>query len=1336
MKNTKNNMLNTPRTTFLATWAAGWAAAGLMLCGHLTQAQPGFSSISLPNAIYQGSVGEAVGAVQFQGSIPSGPSATGPNQLTFTVSSQTGVTAVSVTLTGTNLPGVVTTTILTTNNGLTISGSPTSETVTVPLANDIGYHAVLSATDANSTTADTIAHFDTINPNYFTFEAEDFDYSGGLFVDSLPPGTFQNLDIYGTAYGILNNDIAEPEIDAQHGYNSGQSDTYRTTAASVAADLLNATCSTGAAGDIPRYQYVTSGLPDAEVGYNSNSDWANYTRTYPAGVYNIYLRGAAGSDNSSSPLVLNPNTPLTYDFNESEVGLVTSGWGTTNQTTNFIGSFSPLYVGGYSDYMWAPALNTNGALAAWVAAGDVETLRMTVARAQANYNCYMLVPAVPNITPNNTNVFQGSAVSLSFYPVGLGNPTMQWQSDNGSGGTTWSNIPGATTTNLTLNTSALSSKVYQYRVALNTTSNNTVDQGAGLGTAETIDSTPLFLNVLPPSKPVVVTPLISATEDLNANTNGVPFPVTYTASFTGSPPITYQWYVATVTGSGVTNAFTAIPGSNGLTLTVNPSNALETNVYEVQASNSIGVTFSAPASLTLNPAPFGPFPDTNWPASINAAAPVDYIIINPNNTFITPPNWTASLTVQGGGDQSTAATLLNGFTGDQTTSTYLNFADTGILKFESYPVVDILMQVYGDANLYTPTGSGTNEVLVGDPIAWLEGTTLGNSGFVYGTTLPSIPYGSTNNSEDNSEWNWVLFEVTNSINPADGYRVLGDPTSGVPGGVNGGSIRMQNFGTGLTVAAIAWGPQGSFGATNQINLFVAAPPCNPEPVNVNLASVDFNKGVTNNLIVVQDPVYNFTYIESNGVGPSNDLRTAIQSSSGLMNFAVLSNYLGQPCNPPRTMQVCIEFYDDPALAGTRIGIYQHATDSGGDLVTTAALNGTTRGYSMTGTGKWLKAAFYLGGVNLSGVDVAPLTGGPDIEFLTSANATAPVSPWIDRVELGIMRISGPLSGLTPDPNYYIQPLICSTNYGYYAELDPHLGITNGVAFGPGGGDQTVAYELAGPTNDQRLSEVTIPPSGGIGDVNMQFVLANTPFGPTFQDNMHIAMRLTYYDDPNYVGAQLFPQVYMSVVAGVETLVFPAGQTASESFGLYPGGISNATVTLQGTGQWLDAYFELPNVCVAGVNASPSVVRYEVDWASTNYTTPGNPLYNPFSNPANTNKGIPEIAVSRVRYNVIRPCGPYQGINMLQEIGATKGGTNVSVNWFGTGTLKAATSLTGPFTNVMSIPPNGTNTFISPFNLTNAYTPAPEAQAQFFQLAYPPYPTNIAGISNVIIQTLP
>ncbi len=106
----------------------------------------------------------------------------------------------------------------------------------------------------------------------------------------------------------------------------------------------------------------------------------------------------------------------------------------------------------------------------------------------------------------------------------------------------------------------------------------------------------------------------------------------------------------------------------------------------------------------------------------------------------------------------------------------------------------------------------------------------------------------------------------------------------------------------------------------------------------------------------------------------------------------------------------------------------------------------------------------------------------------------------------------------------------------------------------------------------------------------------------------MAQVLTYYDDPAMVGATLYPQVYSSYVFGANTFLFPNH--------------AQVAVTLQGTGKWLDAYFELPDANFNGVNQGPqSLVRYETTPAVAGDATTG------------------YIHVSRVRYAVIRPCGP-------------------------------------------------------------------------------------------------
>jgi hypothetical protein len=279
--------------------------------------------------------------------------------------------------------------------------------------------------------------------------------------------------------------------------------------------------------------------------------------------------------------------------------------------------------------------------------------------------------------------------------------------------------------------------------------------------------------------------------------------------------------------------------------------------------------------------------------------------------------------------------------------------------------------------------------------------------------------------------------------------------------------------------------------------------------------------------------------------------------------------------------------------------------------------------------------------------------------------------------LGIFRSgTNALAGLDPDPAYFVDPLICSTNYGYYAELDLQKGITNGLDVGSSGGDQQMVVEMAGPAQDQRLS---LRPDGG--NNNLQFQILNQAFGPSYQDNADVAIAITYYDDPALAGATLRPQVYQSWLYGVSTITFPTG-------------VYNKRVTLQGTGSWKEAYFELPDVNFNGVNQGPqSVVRYQ--------TTP--------ANAADPTSGY--VHVSRVRYDVVRPCGPNIGINFFQTLQVTNEAGNPRVGWVGTATLQSAPSVTGTWTNVMTL----TN------NLKNSFIPAVPQSSQLFRLKYPPLP---------------
>ncbi|HXP63539.1 MAG TPA: hypothetical protein VN829_23750, partial [Dongiaceae bacterium] len=163
--------MKTPSLVSLRRAAPALAAACALLSGAVAQAQPTLTSIS-PD-----------GSVQFQWT----------NTLTFTLSSTSGITAanISVQLSMTNLSGVGSTTTLTSGSGLTVGGTATSPVVTTPLASNLTYTAIITATDTAGTHKSTNV-FDTVIPSY-TWEAEDYDYGGGKFFDNPQTNAYKGL---------------------------------------------------------------------------------------------------------------------------------------------------------------------------------------------------------------------------------------------------------------------------------------------------------------------------------------------------------------------------------------------------------------------------------------------------------------------------------------------------------------------------------------------------------------------------------------------------------------------------------------------------------------------------------------------------------------------------------------------------------------------------------------------------------------------------------------------------------------------------------------------------------------------------------------------------------------------------------------------------------------------------------------------------------------------------------------------------------------------------------------------------------------------------------------
>ena len=349
-------------------------------------------------------------------------------------------------------------------------------------------------------------------------------------------------------------------------------------------------------------------------------------------------------------------------------------------------------------------------------------------------------------------------------------------------------------------------------------------------------------------------------------------------------------------------------------------------------------------ALTLAGTTFagGPYPPNDWPTTIDPSKKVHYHVVD--GAFGAPnENWTDTLFWVGSATSDQAFTPqqicgpLVTFTGNKSTSTYLNIADLDWQFWNTQPTIDILVQVYGDDTVMIPPALTSARVW-----RFREGTTgTLTCGTGSATQSKTVNGAAVATNIHNFKWNWLLFQITNEpvfiCATNSGNRWLGSVNPGSSGnstygGINGGTMRMNpsspaNW-TGLIIHAMAWGESGAFGDPADINLFEPADTASCDPVpDQNLVGIDFNAGVTNHLQVMNDGDQTVTYTTS--AGPPGDLRKAVIPDAFYLNFGILDNYLGKPCNPNAVIKVCVDFYDDPALMGAMIGPESYAADEFG-----------------------------------------------------------------------------------------------------------------------------------------------------------------------------------------------------------------------------------------------------------------------------------------------------------------------------------------------------------------------------------------------------------------------
>jgi len=342
----------------------------------------------------------------------------GTNVLTFTATSANGVntSGVQVLVNGADVSSSLSFTATTGGQIVTYTNLPVNPTM-LSQANLNGVKVAIKVTDAGGIITSNLYFYDAFSPVNFTWEAEDYDYSSGLFTDN-PTYVFDpTINPYYQSAGTPQTDYQ----DNGNGTGSPQSQVYRSSSDLAATEYsLGAGTSGNAPGNISLGELMrqkilsaynqTNIIRDVDLGnfdFGASTtpglpNWVNYTRTYPQGLYNVYLRAAMGNASGLATL-----------------SQITSGWGTFNQTSNVLGTFTLANFGGWESYSWIPLKDQYGNLVQVNVAGT-NTLRLTAGSGGGgNVNFLMFVPANTNlpvinsIYPNQTNLFQ-NASALTF----------------------------------------------------------------------------------------------------------------------------------------------------------------------------------------------------------------------------------------------------------------------------------------------------------------------------------------------------------------------------------------------------------------------------------------------------------------------------------------------------------------------------------------------------------------------------------------------------------------------------------------------------------------------------------------------------------------------------------------------------------------------------------------------------------------------------------------------------------------------------------------------------------------------------------------------------------
>ncbi len=202
-------------------------------------------------------------------------------------------------------------------NGLTLTGTGTSREVALGgLVADTDYAATLEVTDNEGLVTRRTLHFDTFGTGLPVIEIEDYNYGGGQFINN-PTVQAEGSGPDSTGYS---GQVGVPEVDFLDTRTSpnGQNTPWRPedpVRMERSRDFERARQAAAGGAGAGFYDYV--------VGDIAAGEWLQYTRTFTAGAYEVYLRQSVA------------NHPTA----ESVLELVTGDPSAPNAATRVLGSF-------------------------------------------------------------------------------------------------------------------------------------------------------------------------------------------------------------------------------------------------------------------------------------------------------------------------------------------------------------------------------------------------------------------------------------------------------------------------------------------------------------------------------------------------------------------------------------------------------------------------------------------------------------------------------------------------------------------------------------------------------------------------------------------------------------------------------------------------------------------------------------------------------------------------------------------------------------------------------------------------------------------------------------